>query len=128
MSLNAEEQLGDLAIVPYYTTNEGWATGISVINSSDQTQVVKIRMRRATDSMDALDFNVVMSPEDVWTGYTEKDEEGTIRWITGIPSRFTPTALPTVITTRTLWSFPVRPYRQWEERVSWSMDMRSSIS
>mgnify|MGYP003572184955 FL=1 len=29
--------LGDLAIVPYYTVNNGWTTGVSVINSSEQT-------------------------------------------------------------------------------------------
>jgi hypothetical protein len=72
--------LGDLAIIPYYTVNAGLSTGVSVINSSDRTQVVKIRLRRATDSMDALDFNVVMSPQDVWTGYIELADEDKIRF------------------------------------------------
>lgn len=66
------EGLGDLAIVPYYTVQESWSTGVSVINTSSSTQVIKIRLRRAVDSMDALDFNVVMSPKDVWTGYIQK--------------------------------------------------------
>ena len=52
--LAGNEQLGDLAIVPYYTTLDGFSTGVSVINTSDATQVVKIRLRRAPDSMDAL--------------------------------------------------------------------------
>ena len=65
--------LGDLAIVPYYTVREDWTTGVSVINTSAQTQVIKVRLRRASDSMDALDFNVVLSPEDVWTGYVENN-------------------------------------------------------
>ena len=82
MDLAAETGLGDLAIVPYYTVRDGWSTGVSVINTSDQTQVVKIRMRRAVDSMDALDFNVVMSPEDVWTGFAQETESGEIRWFT----------------------------------------------
>jgi hypothetical protein len=91
--INAQELagntgLGDLAIVPYYTVNEAWSTGISVINTSPETQVIKIRMRRAVDSMDALDFNVVLSPFDVWTGYAQEvdelDETGAaaIRWFT----------------------------------------------
>jgi len=82
MDLAAETGLGDLAIVPYYTVREAWSTGVSVINTSAQTQVVKIRMRRAVDSMDALDFNVVMSPEDVWTGFAQETENGEIRWYT----------------------------------------------
>jgi hypothetical protein len=75
-SLADNEGLGDLAIVPYYTVQGSWSTGVSVINTSDATQVIKIRLRRAVDSMDALDFNVVMSPKDVWTGYVQKAPEG----------------------------------------------------
>ena len=67
----AETELGDLAIVPYYTVNEGYATGVNVINTSAQTQALKIRFRRAEDSMDALDFNVVLSPYDMYTGFIQ---------------------------------------------------------
>lgn len=67
--------LGDLAIVPYYTVQGGWSTGVSIINTSSDTQVVKIRLRRASDSMDALDFNVIMSPHDVYTGYLQAEGE-----------------------------------------------------
>ena len=81
-SLADNSGLGDLAIVPYYTVQSGWSTGVSVINSSDSTQVVKIRMRRQTDSMDALDFNVVLSPNDVWTGYVQKEDDESIRFYT----------------------------------------------
>ena len=65
--------LGNLGIVPYYTVNSGYTTGVSVINTSASTQVVKVRLRRAVDSMDALDFNVVLSPFDVWTGYVQQE-------------------------------------------------------
>ena len=67
--------LGDMAIVPYYTTQKGYSTGVSVINTSEATQVVKIRLRRAVDSMDALDFNVILSPNDVYTGYVQASGE-----------------------------------------------------
>jgi hypothetical protein len=56
-----------LAIVPYYTVKDGVNTGLHIINTTDSTQVVKVRLRRGTDSKDALDFNVVMSPRDEWT-------------------------------------------------------------
>jgi len=58
---------GDLAIVPYYSVKDGLNTGLHVINTTGSTQVVKVRLRRGTDSKDALDFNLVMSPYDEWT-------------------------------------------------------------
>ena len=64
----SRSELGDLAIVPYYTVNNGFNTGVHIVNTSDATQVVKFRLRRGADSKDALDFNIVMSPRDEWTG------------------------------------------------------------
>jgi len=90
-TINAQElagntSLGDLAIVPYYTVRDDWTTGVSILNTSESTQVVKVRLRRATDSMDALDFNLVLSPNDVWTGYLENNtapgEEDEMRFYT----------------------------------------------
>ena len=60
-------ETGDLAIVPYYSVKDGVNTGLHIINTTESTQVVKVRLRRGTDSKDALDFNVVMSPRDEWT-------------------------------------------------------------
>jgi len=60
-------ETGDLAIIPYYTVLDGKNTGMHIINTTDSTQVVKVRLRRGSDSKDALDFNLVMSPRDEWT-------------------------------------------------------------
>jgi len=60
-------ETGDLAIIPYYTVLDGTNTGMHIINTTNNTQVVKVRLRRGTDSKDALDFNLVMSPRDEWT-------------------------------------------------------------
>ena len=76
----ANNALGDLALVPYYTVNGDWVTGIHIVNTSDRTQVLKFRFRRAEDSLDALDFNVVMSPQDVYAGFLSDDENGNIVW------------------------------------------------
>ena len=65
----ADTETGDLAIVPYYTVLNGYSTGINIINTADQTHAIKVRFRRAEDSMDALDFNVVLSPYDMYTGF-----------------------------------------------------------
>ena len=63
----SRSETGDLAIVPYYTVMDGVNTGMHIINTTSSTQVVKVRLRRGTDSKDALDFNLVMSPRDEWT-------------------------------------------------------------
>ena len=76
----AVAERGDLALVPYYTVRGQWVTGIHIVNTSDMTQVVKFRFRRATDGMDALDFNIVMSPRDVYAGFLSDDRNGTIFW------------------------------------------------
>ena len=71
IAVNATEisksEAGDLAIIPYYTVLDGKNTGMHIINTTDSTQVVKVRLRRGADSKDAMDFNLVMSPRDEWT-------------------------------------------------------------
>ena len=47
------DDLGDAAIIPYYTVLDGLRTGVHIINTTDKTQVVKYRMRRGSDSVDA---------------------------------------------------------------------------
>ena len=67
--LAGASDLGNLALIPYYTVRDGNVTGVHITNTSGSTQVVKVRLRRGTDSMDALDFNLILSPQDVWTGF-----------------------------------------------------------
>jgi len=74
---------GDAAIVPYYTVNNGFNTGVHIINTSDSTQVVKVRLRRGADSKDALDFNVIMSPRDEWTGSVQAGGDTGVQMVTG---------------------------------------------
>ncbi len=60
---------GQVLIVPYYTTNGGWTTAINFTNVTDNALLVKVRFHEAQNSRDILDFNVMMSPHDVWNGY-----------------------------------------------------------
>ena len=76
----AVAERGDLALVPYYTVRGQWVTGIHIVNTSDSTQVVKVRFRRATDGLNVLDFNLVMSPADVYAGFLSDDDTGTMAW------------------------------------------------
>ena len=56
----APNECGDLALAPYYTVRDEWVTGLHIVNTSARAEVVKVRFRRATDAMDALDFNLVL--------------------------------------------------------------------
>jgi hypothetical protein len=75
---SAYNNQGDAAVIPYYTTVGNFVTGMHVLNTTAATQAVKIRLRRATDSADALDFNVVLSPQDVWAGAIHADADGNV--------------------------------------------------
>jgi hypothetical protein len=60
--------LGQVLIYPYYTARAGQFTAISVVNTTSQTKSVKVRFLEGRDSREVLDFNLWMSPTDVWTG------------------------------------------------------------
>ncbi len=63
--------LGQALIYPYYSvqTANGSAfnTYISVVNSTSQGKVLKVRAREGKTSAEVLDFNLYLSPNDVWT-------------------------------------------------------------
>ena len=74
----AAQDRGDLALVPYYTVVGEWFTSLHIVNTSSRTQVAKVRFRRATGAMVALDFNLVLSPHDVYAGFLSRDAPGAI--------------------------------------------------
>jgi hypothetical protein len=60
--------LGEVLIYPYYTTKDGNQTLLSVVNTTDDAKAVKIRFLEAYNSREVLDFNIYLSPWDVWVG------------------------------------------------------------
>ncbi|TAG06253.1 MAG: hypothetical protein EAZ43_01860 [Betaproteobacteria bacterium] len=60
--------LGEALIYPYYTVRGGNATLMSVVNTTNQAKVVKVRFREGKNTADVLDFNLFLSAWDVWTG------------------------------------------------------------
>lgn len=65
--------LGQVLIYPYYTVNTSGAgsdinTLFSVVNTTGQGKAVKVRFREGYNSREVLDFNLYLSPYDVWTG------------------------------------------------------------
>lgn len=60
--------LGQVLIYPYFTVNKGQDTLISVVNTDDVNgKIVKVRFLEGYNSREVLDFNLYLSPNDVWT-------------------------------------------------------------
>ena len=67
---------GQVLVFPYFNAQDGYVTNINLVNSTDQTKAVKIRFREGNYSNDILDFNIYMSPEDIWTGSIKAGDDG----------------------------------------------------
>lgn len=72
----SQNNVGQVLLFPYYTVKNGFDTIFSVTNTSDRTAVFKIRWREALNSREVLDFNVVLSPFDVWNGVVTASDNG----------------------------------------------------
>ena len=73
----SDANVGQALIYPYYTVNAGWITTFNLINTSEKTVAVKVRFHELKNSRDVLDFNIIMSPYDSWTGWVEDSDKGT---------------------------------------------------
>ncbi len=68
--------LGQVLLYPVYTADNGNYTAIHVTNTTNQTKAVKVRFVEGMNSAEVLDFNLYLSPEDVWTGVIERTATG----------------------------------------------------
>lgn len=68
--------IGQVLLYPYYTTNGGNSTLISVVNTADVGKAVKVRFLESLNSKEVLDFNLYLSPFDVWTANVHENEDG----------------------------------------------------
>jgi hypothetical protein len=75
--LNADG-LGEALIYPYYTARGDQNTFVSIVNTTTIGKVVKVRFREGRNSNDVLDFNLYLSPYDVWTGLVRRESGGSI--------------------------------------------------
>jgi hypothetical protein len=73
----SDSGLGEVILSPYYTVRNGYDTYIHVVNTSpDRVVAFKIRFRESDNSRDARDFNVFLSPNDVWTAAVTMSADG----------------------------------------------------
>lgn len=68
---------GHILLVPYFTAQAENATLLSLTNTDTSNgKAVKVRFRGAANSDDVYDFQVFLSPADVWTAKISKGADG----------------------------------------------------
>jgi hypothetical protein len=79
-----ESGAGHILVVPYYTAQNGNMSVFHVTNTDMvDGKAVKVRFRGASNSDDVLDFQVFLSPGDVWTAAISKGADGKAQLVTG---------------------------------------------
>lgn len=62
---------GQVLVYPYYTVQSAggnaWNTYLSVVNTTTRAKALKVRVLEGKTSAEVLDFNLFLSPNDVWT-------------------------------------------------------------
>jgi len=73
----SETGIGNILLVPYFSTQAGNATLLSIVNTdATNAKAVKVRFRGASNSDDIFDFQVFLSPNDVWTANISRGADG----------------------------------------------------
>lgn len=82
VSVNASGD-GHILLVPYYTVQDGNVTAFNIVNTDTKNgKAVKVRFRGASNSDDVLDFQVFLSPGDVWAAAVTADANGLAQLVT----------------------------------------------
>jgi hypothetical protein len=78
-----ESGAGHMLLVPYYNAQNGNMTVFHVVNTDTTNgKAMKVRFRGASNSDDVLDFQVFMSPGDVWTAAVVAGSDGVANLVT----------------------------------------------
>ncbi len=71
------EGQGHILMVPYFSVQAGNSTLLNIVNTDTvRGKAVKVRFRSALDSDDIYDFQVFLSPGDMWTAEVSKAASG----------------------------------------------------
>lgn len=74
----SQNGLGQVMLFPYYTVKNGYDTYVHLTNTSSDTVLVKIRFREALNSREVRDFNIILSPYDMWTASVSPSGNGAL--------------------------------------------------
>jgi hypothetical protein len=79
----AEGGVGHMLLVPYYSAQNNNMTVLHVVNTDTVNgKAIKVRFRGAANSDDVMDFQVFMSPGDVWTAAVTAGANGIAQVVT----------------------------------------------
>lgn len=93
----AESGAGHILLVPYYSAQEGNLSVFHLTNTDTiNGKAVKVRFRGASNSDDVLDFQVFLSPGDVWTGIVSKNPETGLANLVTADTTCTVPAIPSI--------------------------------
>ncbi|WP_239235540.1 hypothetical protein, partial [Candidatus Nitrotoga sp. BS] len=67
---------GQVLIYPYYTTRAGQDTYLSVLNLNALSKALKVRFSEGKNGRAVLDFNIYLSPYDIWTAAVVNTTDG----------------------------------------------------
>jgi len=72
-----DDGIGHILLVPYFTTQNGNSTLFNIVNTDTvKGKAVKVRFRGGRDSDDIFDFQVFLSPGDVWSANVSQNSSG----------------------------------------------------
>ncbi|MES9940869.1 MAG: hypothetical protein ABW104_02640 [Candidatus Thiodiazotropha sp. 6PLUC2] len=74
------DRTGQVALLPYYTVNNNFITNFTITNTTNLFKAVRVRILESKNSGDLLNFNVYLSPYDVWNGTLRRNAS------TGLPN------------------------------------------
>ncbi len=88
--------MGEAFVSPFYTVRGGNTTLLSITNTTDEYKALKIRFREARNSREVLDFNIYLSPHDVWTAAVRDNGDGGAEIVSNDESCVAPRQLPRI--------------------------------
>lgn len=72
-----DDGIGHILLVPYFTVQNGNSTLLNIVNTDTvMGKAVKVRFRGGRDSDDIYDFQLFLSPGDVWTANISQNASG----------------------------------------------------
>lgn len=66
---------GEVLLYPFYTVENAQDTYVAVVNTTQETKAVRVRLRESMNSAPVLDFNLYLAPHDHWAGVITRDPE-----------------------------------------------------
>lgn len=79
----SSDGVGQYLVVPYYNAQGANNTMVNIVNTDTiNGKAVKVRFRAAANSDDVFDFQVFLSPADVFTGAVSKGADGKVKFTT----------------------------------------------